>query len=345
MNLLKYDIKFRTLHHIDINDKTHFPKLITNVGEDLDTYITDLIGIILEKNDDREYEPANEDAGFIIDICNILKLNNARKVEQNAQLISNKLLKIEKETQEKYKQITDIQKGTLIQSLIQIDHKILYLISKIEHSAFIDESDFKKHIGLPYEKRILKTCLIEFSKDLEITKIYVFDTNSITSNYWWNSFLELKMLTSDESNTRKAFESIENCLSRQLKTDFPKENILFRNNLIGYFKTNSQFRLSTLITSIIGDYQTDSKGLDIDKLKTLITKLPEKNKFDRSFNIIASSIRAKTKVIRVNEGIELNLKDYVTDLKSLIKSYEEENGDKYLLIKTDDDKVYEIFKN
>ena len=130
----------------------------------------------------------------------------------------------------------------------------MILIAKVDLNSFLDQTDFKKHAGLPFEKRILKTCLVEFAQQNEIAKITVSDTNN--AKYWWKDFLELEEITSDEKNTKLAFNSIDHTLGVQLKRNFPSDYTYLRNNFIGYFRTQPRFfvlmTFNTMYLELIG---------------------------------------------------------------------------------------------
>ena len=91
-----------------------------------------------------------------------------------------------------------------------------------------------------------------------------------------------------------------------------------------------------MVEEILGTYQpTDLSNDGLQKLKDKLTGLPENRKFDAQFNSVPSVINARIKKIyKVNNGIEIKITDSIEDIKHTIKSVEEQDGNRYLKIKT-----------
>jgi hypothetical protein len=124
----------------------------------------------------------------------------------------------------------------------------MILIAKVDLNSFLDQADFKKHAGLPFEKRILKTCLLEFSGANEVAKILISDSNN--AEYWWKDFLELEAVKDDANNTKTTFFAIERTLAQRLKEKHPSDYTYLRNNLIGYFRTHENFSFEEFQRSV-----------------------------------------------------------------------------------------------
>ena len=55
-----------------------------------------------------------------------------------------------------------VQKGSLILSLIEHDENLLFLLAKVEHTDFFDDTDYSIKSGFSKDtKKIWKTCLFE----------------------------------------------------------------------------------------------------------------------------------------------------------------------------------------
>lgn len=108
-----------------------------------------------------------------------------------------------------------VQKGSLILALIEDEGKVLFLLAKVEHTDFFDDSDYSIKSGFSKDtKKIWKTCLFEID-DLNSVKFLARIYSNTVAKYWWHDFLELNELQSDELNTKRAFKAVESTLSRK----------------------------------------------------------------------------------------------------------------------------------
>jgi hypothetical protein len=315
---------------------------IKNISSDLNEYILAIRKAILDEKESRMFNYTSNTTEVIVALKKIISNNNS--ITKQSEIIAQRLLKIEIETQTRYEQIADIKKGSLFICKFFIEDIPNILIVKIEHSPFIDEIDFKKHIGLPFKNEVLKSSLFQFNDTNEIINIMLHDSNGTIANYWWNSFLELKEISSDEQNTLKAFNTIEKVLNKNLKHQSPADYTLLRNNLIGYFKTKRKFSIKDAVNQIIGSYDPINPEIDISLIKTRVSELPKVKKFDSVFNITPNEIKARQKyIIKISDMVELHIRDHVQDLKSVIHSEIGSDGNKYVKILVGDD-VFSLFK-
>lgn len=334
-----------SLHHINLENEELLEKEIT-VGN-LNEYIEDLINTLIGNETNRNFKFASETT----EVCSGLKtlLEDKENIEMFkvfSNLVANRLFRKEQDVQEEIRQLTKLKKGSLIQSLIKYNNDTLLIISKVEHETFLNADELVKQIGLPFDKKALKTCIIFVNEKNEIGEIIVADSNRKIASYWYKDFLELLEVNSDENNTQMAFKSIDFVLTKQVKKQSPADHTILRNSLIGYFKTQESFNFDHLVESVFGQYQPEYPDkFDMSTLKQKITNLPSDRKFDTSFNIVSNVINAKIKkVIKISDKIDLNLKDHIDQLKHVIKALEKDNGDKFLEIRIENEEAYEAFK-
>lgn len=75
-----------------------------------------------------------------------------------------------------------------------------------------------------------------------------------------------------------------------------------------------------------------------------LLELPEEKNFDRQFNVVNSVIKAKIKKIYdVCQGIQLKISEGIDDLDKTISAYRDDEGNKYIKIKTDNDVTFKSF--
>lgn len=242
---------------------------------------------------------------------------------------------------------TNVQKGSLIQALLYDEDKdsSMYLLAKVEHTDFVDDTDFSFKSGFSKDtKKIWKSCIFnieDIDADMFTAKVY----SNTAAKYWYDSFLELEQVLSDEVNTEKAFRTIDNLLNRTIKKDYPRDYTLLRNSIITYFKTNTYIDYDAMVENAINNYQpveieSEKMGKFLEKVK----ELPERHKFDKQFNTVSKVINARIrKVYDVCKGIQIKITDAIPDICDTIEAYRDDNGNKYLKIKTDNDTTYEIF--
>lgn len=324
------------------------------IPEDFNNYIESLIANINANTSTRQFSPRSQATQVISLVRNIISDVNSEDesintVEQKFEDIANRLLRVEVDTQEQINRLGQrIKKGSLVQALFSDNQEYTYLLAKVEHSGFIDDTDFSMKTGFSSEQvKIWKSCVLEclnLENDIIVDSAKVFLDG--TAKYWHNDFLELDEMVDDESNTKKAFKSIEEVLSRRVKSTAPSDYIVLRNTIVGYLKRPQHIDYNNMINSVFDQYQpTDLTTTDISAIKNKLLELPEKKKFDHQFNSVPTAINARIrKVYKVNQGIEIKISDYIGDIKETIKSIEEPNGARYIQIRTNDDNTFDTFK-
>lgn len=331
---------YASLDHIDLQNGEIITKEVS-IG-DAEAYIDELLKDIMKETSTRRYTK-NSDTTEVISIL-INAFNSKNFYDKATTDIAQRFLNVEMNTDRRYKGFTDIKKGSLLQFFLLDKDYYTYIITKVEHTAYLDETDLKKRIGLPFEKRVLKTCVISFNNKVEIEQIIAFDSNSKISTYWWSDFLELRELTTDETNTKAAYDEIELYLTKKVKKISPYDYTNLMNNTLGYFKTQENFVLDNMINTVFGSYDASSEMVKIEDIKNGIRQLAEKGKFDKNFTLKPKMINARPKKYKLNENIELNLNGHIQNIDNVIKSGKEPNGDKYIKIITNNDEVFKMFK-
>jgi hypothetical protein len=315
------------------NDSVQLIPIQDTTGDFVE-YIRSQQHIIQTKKSVRGFKVRDSETAAISHIMTIIA--SEERAAAASETIARRLLQMEVRTAEKHP-IANPKRGSLIVVLYEEEDQEFVLLLKVEHDPFIDESDLSRRIGLPIEKATLKSCLLEVAED-ELGDINIFDSNITIARYWWDDFLELEELTSDENNTKKAFNEVEKLLRRKVGRKYKADYTILRNNAVGFFKTRDSFNVDDFLSYVIGDYEPENPELNIDKLKGDISDLPTKKQFDASFNIVSSEIKAKMRSsVKVNRYVELKIQDYIEDMPNIIHSKIGEDGKKYLMISADDE--------
>ncbi|SEV84921.1 nucleoid-associated protein [[Clostridium] fimetarium] len=317
--------------------------------ESFDEYITELISHVSGNTSVREFKTRSSETEVISCICQILSQRaNNDLVITKTDIIAQRLLAKEIEAQDRVARLdTNVQKGSLIQALLYDEESEMftYLLAKVEHSDFVDDSDFTFKSGFSKDKKTFwKSCLIDLPNG-EATEYYAKIYSNTVAKYWSDNFLELDEMVSDESNTSNAFKAIESSLNRNIRGIAPRDYTIIRNAIISYFKNHEHFDYDQMIGSVIGGYHTTDLPQDkLESFKTKLASLPDQKHFDRQFNSVPSVINARIKrLFDVNDGIQIKITDEVRNIEETISAYREADGTRYIKIKTNNDLTYRNF--
>ncbi|OPJ58143.1 hypothetical protein [Clostridium chromiireducens] len=358
------DIKFVCLDSIDFENNKVINRQV-NVT-DAQEYVETLVNKILNTDKKREYERKTasltmdkiheivdlylsiNQAASTIEAQNSNTENNLNYYSNITNLISEKLLQEQLAAEEKYKHLTKIQKGSLVQALIDHNNKIIYLSCLIEHATFIDEDDLKYKIGLPSsDKATLKSCMVYHADNGDVENIFLTDTRTKFTEYWYDGFLDVREKRSDKTNTTEAFKTIRRVINDSLSLSSKSDCTILNNSLNVVFTQGGSFTFSDCLDFLFNDYAPQNPNLDLTDLRNKIEKKAEKsNKFDTVFNIDNSDIKhlLQNTKYTVTDNIELKLKNPKKNLKDYIYSTKlEDNEEKVLIIRNINEDTYSRF--
>ena len=318
--------------------------------DEFSDYVRQLITYINNNTSIREYCTRSVNTEVISCILDIINNQfDTNFVTEKIDLIANRLLIKERETQNTVSHITDVQKGSLIQVLLydNENNKYTYLLAKVAHTDFVDDSDFSFKSGFSKDMiKLWKSCIFEID-DLNASSFHAKVYSDTVAKYWYDSFLELDQRVSDEVNTERAFRAIDSALNRNIKSISPRDHFLPRNAVIVYFKKNEYIDYETMVQSTLDNYHP--VDLEQEKMKKIIERireLPEKHHFDKQFNSVPSTIDSKIKkVFDVYQGVQLKITDAIADIDDIISAYRDTDGNKYIKIKTDNDLTFRRFSD
>ncbi len=327
------------------------------IPDAFDAYVAELINHISNNTAVREYKTRStftEVIGCVLTLC--ANQGDESFVLEKMDTMANRLLLKEIEAQGQIRRTnTIVQKGSLIQALLfdEVLERYVYLLAKVEHTEWVDDSDFTFKTGFSKDKKTMwKSCLFDLS-DLTADEFHAKIYSDTKAQYWSNGFLELDEMNSDETNTQRAFQAIDATLGHGFKGITRPDHTIIKNHFIGYLKNNEHIDYPTMVNSILENYQPVDTELDPEevqtmtgKIKTIRAKLleqPERKKFDCQFNSVNSAINARIrKVYPVNDGIDLKVSRDIEDLSSTIRSVEED-GIRYIKVRTNNDETYGRF--
>lgn len=319
--------------------------------EAFEEYISELISHINDNTTVREFTTISRRTEVISSILDThLYVDDAETVQNNANIIANRLLKKETEAQERIEHLdSQVQKGSLIQALIQDETtgNYTYLLAKVEHGGFIDDADFSFKSGFSKDKKtIWKTCIFDLSSadpNNIPAKIY----SNTLAKYWWSDFLELTPVTDDEHNTLAAFKAIDSTINRMIKDMAPFDHTVIRNTFVSCFKTSDHLDYDSMVHEVMDNYvPTDLPQEKLNALRDRLLELPDERKFDRQFTPVSSAITARIKKIyNVYQGIKLQITDEIDHIEDVVTAIRDSDGTQYIKIKTTETATFLRFYN
>lgn len=342
------EIVIQTIRVIDYENNAIY---VRDTPETFSEYVSQLITYINGNTSIREYTTRSTNTEVISCIKDIVKNQiDTDLVKDRIDFIANRLLLKEQEVQTSVERMnTNVQKGSLIQALMYDEEKDehTYLLAKVEHTDFVDDTDFSFKSGFSKDmKKLWKSCVFKID-DLNATSFSAKIYSNTSAKYWYNNFLELDQIVSDEVNTDKAFRAIDSTLNRNIKNIAPRDHTLIRNSMIAYFKSNDYIDYDTMVKSTLENYHPiELERQKMDKVLDKIRELPDKYKFDKQFNTVPSVINARIrKVYDVCQGVQLRITDAIDDFDDTIRAYRDTDGNRYIQIKTDNDLTFRRFSN
>jgi len=114
---------------------------------------------------------------------------------------------------------------------------------------------------------------------------------------------------------------------------------------VGFFKTQEKFTIDDFLNYTFGKQTPESDQLDIDKIRENISKKIVNSGNDTEFKIVSSAIKSRKlrETKKVNNVASIIIEGYDEEIKTNVQSVEE-NGEKYIKIKSTDLETFNRFK-
>lgn len=233
---------------------------------------------------------------------------------------------------------SNIKKGSLIITRVQIANEEILIITKIDIEDFFDSKTMALNHGLPVEKGLLKSCLITLENNSFNEPFSLADSNGAISSFWVNNFIGANYIRDNQENTNLAIRSILSVIS-PINRVSKEDHVELRQNLFSYMNTTKNYVHDDMIEAVIGDYKPVSEKVNTTIIKTKLTALSTNNKFDGNFEIDKTIVKAKGQNnFKLDHDIVLKVND--ADVGHVYHKFID--GKPYVLIKTDIG--YERFK-
>lgn len=299
-------------------------------------YVMSIIDQISSNTGEREYEFKDNELTMKTLLEKVIKNQNR---DDQSIAIANRLLATENEAEQKYQQITEIQRGILLIvycKMAENEYKIV--ICKADYTEFIEESTGQRKNGLPTKKKIFKSFCANVSKNAGeyiIGKKVTFDVNSSQAKYWYDGFLDLKACLDDAENTKRAFQYIKSKILEPLRKEHPHEHLRLWNITVGYMRSDGEFSIDYYADTILGQYHPED-NLDMQALISKVKLLPEKWKFDNRFTKVPNEIKSKIRTeYDLTRDIKLSINEHIPDLDKTIVAHKDDEDNKFIMIRSE----------
>ena len=332
------DILLKKVFKFDIDNLRVAEIALADEPDDFTSYLDELIENVIGDERSKRYAFPDHATNIKHAITSIIAKDYERPMLDTAR----QLLRIEQNVQRRIEHLdTEVQKGIMLQSVVEYNGQKLFLIIKAEHSDFINESDNRKATGLPIKKKIFKSFCAYHDAEGNLTYANVSDYKSKISEYWWSTFLELEEVYTNEYNTERAFNALERKIFNRIKERHPEDYMSLRNSTVQYFRANEQLVWADYCDQVFNNYIPEDESLNIEHVRDQARELPEREKFDARFTVVRSMIKKKIiKNVKLTPQLELVIKEDI-DWQNTVRSFKDDNGVKYIRIKTD--KGYDYF--
>jgi hypothetical protein len=334
------DIVFNALYKLDVSGNQLIPLPVPEEKKDLKSYILQLLDKILANSDRKGFEFRSETTEVHTRIKNIVAVKGSNMDEylEHSKAIGERLLHSEVESDKKNNLKVDLLKGIMVVSMVKYeDSTTKVIISKADYDEFLDATTYVNRDGFPLKKRIYKAFIADINDLNVVSRVSVYDTNTGFTVYWWRDFLELQEVYTDEHNTTSVFEMIEAKVLSPIRKKNKADYLQLWNATVHYFKSKETFAADDFIASVFTGYKPFNIDLDITALESTTKSQIYKGKFDSQFKINTKDISKKfKKSIALTPQIDLNLKSDIQNLDKTIMRYQQPNGNKWVMIKSDE---------
>lgn len=322
---MEIEIKTFRLHHLDVSSNEAKKINIDFKTETIANYATSLIDEILDSPNKRHFKFKSGDTEIKNSIPKII--SNSETIEEVLLNNAKRLLEKEVAADSKIKHLgVKVQRGSLLHIHFQQNGNDNLLICKVEHDEIINEQSFEINRGLNTRKKVFKAFLIYLANKNRNEEIYLSDKNN--SKYWWDDFLELSQVNTDDENTENSLNKIIKIIDKEKnKSEFGLDGSLLRNNIVGYYKTNTNFNFSE-VYDIVTNYKPLNTKFPVDTILSKFDKLKDDKSFDKQFPIVQKKVDKKIITnIPLGKGLFLKIEKHVPNLNEIIKPYHGESGE------------------
>lgn len=301
-------------------------------------YVMAIVKQITEHKGDRKFEFKKSELTMKCYIDNIVR-GQDRDVQVLA--MANRLLEKENSKQKQIGSLSEIQKGIMLVAFCKMtSSEYKMIICKADYSEFIEETSGEKKKGLDIKRKIFKSFAANLNMkagSFDYGEIVTYDVNTKRAVYWYDEFLDLNELLSNERNTELAWFAINAKILTPIYKKHKKDYLVLRNLSLGYMRSEGEFSIDDYADNVLAPYSPIDLKLNMSTLAALAKTLPEKQGFDNCFEKVPKSIKARAAKaeIPLTPDIDLLIKNEVPKLEDTIQPYSVA-GVKYIMVQSDE---------
>lgn len=220
--------------------------------------------------------------------------------------------------------------GSFIIAKLKTEQRHCYLLTKLDFKKYFEEKTYRLKSGLPEDKAILKSCLVNINQDETFQdSIYLTDKNGPISYFWHTDFLGATPQRNNETNTKEVFDLVGRLLRSKVKKVSEADFFGLKDCVNSYFNTKEVFNFDEFIEETLNSYSPLNEDFTVDDFVSNLREAKRTREFDGSFEIDKTYIKKKIKeTITVNDGVTLVIQGSTNDI-----IYEVTHDDKdYIMI-------------
>lgn len=307
----------------------------------VDTYISEVISEVLADHKSRKFK-FSDDESTKQNISNICSGPSMAE----AQALALKLAQAEHDIKNKHPELRldeTIKSGIAIIALVEDEAINYFFFVKADDSEVIIIRDGNDELsnGLVREKKqkryrafIAEYDIEQDNGEVSYGQIVSLDKTSPLPKYWIENFLHLTPVYKDEEDTKKAFKALTTRGLNKIRDKHPYAHTVLSNMVIGEFSSDGQIIYSDFVNRLCASSPDRDRDIT-ETLKNELLKYPEEIGFDDVFNKKPEAVKNRKTTIKLNEQIDLVLKDGINIDDGTIKAVKK-NGVKYLVIRTEE---------
>lgn len=239
----------------------------------------------------------------------------------------------------------EIQRGLLLFLYAEDAGQHKLIITKADDTSIIENGSGTLRNGVPKKKRVFKSFVVDVAKDADgnyvFTNLFIYDSMTSQSQYWWQDFLLLEEHLKNDQNTTRALQTINAKILNYVQKKSSADYHNLSHIVYATFNMDGEYDNEVFANDVIGNYQPVSTKVDIEELKRRATEMPSTGKFDPKFRKDVKAARSyKKETVELTDNIDLVLKAPTAQTMNDIRVYTR-GGAKYIEIRTD--KGYDRF--
>ena len=343
-------VLYSSLHNLNLNQDEPVRK---DIPSDFESFIQSYIEFATSSNDtSREYAVRDKSRTVVSCLSDLFSdvLRQGDLVEDPnipdamSDSIALKLLDSEKTAQQRVQGMSTIQKGSIVQALINDEDAYSYVIAKVEHKEWFEGETLQKNFGFPNENKVWKSAVIGLAivaDAVMLSPIHCYINTQ--AKYWTESFLEVDEVKNDTTNTLAVMKAVDKVLG-PLRETAPIDYYNLRNSATHKLQTEQTINFPDMIGELLDNYCPNVDSVNPAMLKEKLLALSREGRFDTQFHTDPKAIKNLKKVkISVSPTVDVIIREAQNNWEDSFYIREKSDGKSFLMIRCEDEKTLRMF--